>query len=386
MLRFQPDSWIEGLLRPLILADPVGYVYYELPAPDLRFALVALLAVVALIWRPMRNGVGTDGWRMVAGLGLMFYLWTFSTGNGRYFAAGLLLAGPVLVLLTARLPIARSTKLGVLAAMLGLQAMLVWQHFTPGQWAWAFWRQGPGLLLSDAPRMPPALMITITNQSYSMLVPQFHPASRWVNLVGQSSLAPGMPDYDRFQRLLALGLPAYLVLPALNVKSNAAPAPDIIGMVDRSLAPYRLVADMDSCRLMVSHMTMRAPVGMDATNAPRLGFWLCRIDVDAGKDAVPPGPPSSPFADVFAQIEERCPRFFPPGGGQTRESEKFVMRDYASTDSRAYVYSSAMLVAFRHTRALNPTVIGTIDEVLRGSYEIPCHKLPGRYVFPWERD
>lgn len=382
MLRFQPDGWLEGLLRPLILADPVGYVYFELPAPDLRFALLALLVPLALAGRRMRARLPAEAWRTVIALVVMLYLWTFTTGNGRYFMAGLMLAGPLLVLLLQRLPATRSMRASLIVGALALQLFMVQQHFSPGHWAWAFWRQGPGLLLAEAPRLPPSLLITITNQTYSMLVPQFHPDSRWVNLVGQSSLKPGMPEYARFRRALSDGLPTYVVFPAApGTAAGAQPGVAFAQMLASSLGPHGLRATMEECRLLPAHLTMRAPSGMDASNAPRLAFWMCPVAQHA-----PPATslPEPRWGEVFAQVEQRCPRFFPPGRGQQRESIDFVMRDYPATDTRLYVHDSGV-VTFRHTRAINATALGGIEEVRRGDFEIACDKLPGRYVYPWQR-
>lgn len=383
MLRFQPDSWLEGLLRPLIMADPVGYVYFESPAPDLRFALLVVLMTLALIWRRMRSRVPAAAWQAAIALGVMLYLWTFTSGNGRYFMAGLLLAGPLLVLFVDRLPATRAMRLSLIAGALVLQLFMVQQHFGAGQWAWAFWRQGPGLLLTEAPKLPPALFITITNQTYSMLVPQFHADSRWVNLVGQSSLKPGMPEYARFSRALLGGLPIYVILPAApDTGADAKPGAEFRQMVALSLVPHGLRASMDDCRLFPSHLTMRAPSGMDASNAPRLGFWLCAVTPDVNPPSAPPAPR---WNDVFAQVEQSCPKFFPPGRGEQREAGDFVMRDYPATDVRLYVYEAGA-VTYRHVRTINQTVLGSIEQVRRGEFAIECDKLPGRYVYPWQRD
>lgn len=379
MLRFQPDGWVEGLLRPFILADPVGGVYFELIAPDLRFALLALLVPLALVSRRMRTRLSGDAWRSVVALLVMFYFWTFTTGNGRYFMAGLLLSGPVLVLLMDRLSSTMGLRVSLIAGALVLQIFMVQQHFGPGNWAWAFWRQGPGQLLAERPKLPPAVFITITRPTFSILVPQFHPDSRWVN---QNSLMPGMPEYENFRQALAEGLPAYVVVPAADGTSpSAQTAKDFGPMVAESLGPHGLRASMDDCRFLRSRVTIRAPVGMDASNAPPLAFWLCPVMQYA---ALPVAARELLWADVFEHVERRCPRFFPPGHGRQSESSDFVMRDYFAAETQLYVYESG-LVAYRYTRALNATVLGNIEQVRRGEFAIACDKLPGRYVYPWQR-
>ena len=204
MLRFKPDDWLEGLLRPFVLLDPQGFTYYELPAPDLRFAAILLMTGIFLVSGRLRARLSAPAWRTLIGLWLIFYLWTFFSGNGRYFMSGLLLAGPMLVLLAARLPFTHSMRLLLLAGLVGLQAMLVHQHFTHGMWALALWRDGPGVALEESPiKHEPALFVTISSVSHSALVPQFHPRSRWTNVTGQIDIMPGLPEYQPLRQLLA---------------------------------------------------------------------------------------------------------------------------------------------------------------------------------------
>ena len=42
MIRFEPDTWFDGALRPLLLGDPSAGLYYEEGAPDWRFAFKSL--------------------------------------------------------------------------------------------------------------------------------------------------------------------------------------------------------------------------------------------------------------------------------------------------------------------------------------------------------
>ena len=42
-----PDTWLDGLARPLLLADSVAGLYAEIQAPDWRFAALVLLLVIA---------------------------------------------------------------------------------------------------------------------------------------------------------------------------------------------------------------------------------------------------------------------------------------------------------------------------------------------------
>ncbi|MDZ7592768.1 MAG: hypothetical protein U5L05_19260 [Rubrivivax sp.] len=61
------------------------------------------------------------------------------------------------------------------------------------------------------------------------------------------------------------------------------------------------------------------------------------------------------------------------------------MRSYVGSDTRLYVDGSGN-VFFRYLRALNPTLIGSVDEVRRGNFTLDCKKPPGRYLYPWQRE
>jgi len=380
-----PDDWLEGLLRPFILVDPNGFIYYESPAPDLRFAAIALLTGIMLLSGRLRARLGAPAWRTLLGFWLIFYVWTFFTGNGRYFMAGLLLAGPLLVLLVGCLPFTRPMRVLVLAGLIGLQGMAVQSHFSHGMWALALWRDGPGLPLGKTPlRDKPAVFITISSISQSILVPQFHPLSRWANVSGQADITPGMPQYAAMKELLSTPLPRYLVLHVITgmPEEGAQPQGDVLEMIRGSLARYGLERDDRPCEALRSHLTVQDFSKGGGASLP-LAYWVCPLR------GGPPAEPALPqtanaWNDLFDAVEKRCPRFFPPGAGKLRFAGEVVFRAYDS-DTRLYVDGSGN-VLFRYQRALNPTLIGSADQVRRGDFTLDCHKLPGRYVYPWQRD
>jgi hypothetical protein len=53
------------------------------------------------------------------------------------------------------------------------------------------------------------------------------------------------------------------------------------------------------------------------------------------------------------------------------------MRLYIDGDGR---------VLYKYFRAMNPTLIGTVNDVRQDHYDIACEKPPGRYQLPWQRD
>jgi hypothetical protein len=88
--------------------------------------------------------------------------------------------------------------------------------------------------------------------------------------------------------------------------------------------------------------------------------------------------------DVFARIEEHCPRYFPAGNALTRASDDGVARQYSHSDTTLSI-NHAGAVYFKNMRALNPTQLGTTSDIRAGRFRLDCDRLPGRYVPPWAR-
>jgi hypothetical protein len=386
VLRFQPDSWFEGLVRPLTLLDPSGYVYIEALAPDLRFAALLVLTGAALLLPRVRAGLSMPAWRTLTSLWLAFYIWTFVIGNGRYFVAGLLVVGPMLVLLVRSMPWSAPARALVLIGLIAVQGVMVHTSFLHGALTLARWADGPGLPIDrDTPvRHQPALFVTVSAISHAALVPLFHPASHWVNLVGQATIRPAMLEYERWRRLSAIPLPRYLVMYAVRPPPEAGAAPNAMeaAQARAALESFGLALDDDRpCEMLRSHWQPEAATGQTGIR-PVLVYWICPL---RGGALQSPEPKPAEVADeVFRAVERYCPRYFPPGGGQPFASEAGLARTYPSADTRLVVDARGR-VMFQYFRATSATLIGTADSVRRGNINFDCDKLPGRYAFPWDR-
>jgi hypothetical protein len=389
MLRFLPDGWLEFLLRPFILMDPSAGIYFEEAAPDLRFAAFVAFLVIALLSRRGRHRLGVEQGRLVLAMTMMFYVWTFVIGNGRYFAGGLLLIGPLLVMAWRQLPGTLAFRGLILASVAGLQVFAIQQNYIPNHWGLVRWKNGPGLPIEASPlRTQPAVFLTITGISYSILVPKFHPASRWANIAGQHDITPGTPEYPRLKAMLASDLPVYLVAPLnpLYMSPEMKPIDKAQDLFSRSLAVYGLALTSGPCSVLRSKLTYGIPEKSEDA-PPSQGFWFCPVkratEALELQDAVARA--SNELVDVFERIEQRCPRFFPPGNGLEKHFDGIAMRHYPASDVRLYVDASGK-VGYRYFRAINATLIGTVEQVRRGEFEINCDKLPGRYRLPWAAD
>ncbi len=390
MLRFKPDDWLEGLARPLLMVDPAAGLYVEGAAPDWRFAAALLFGAVGVVAARGRLGLSGVQARAVLSLLVMLYIWTFAIGNGRYFAAGLLLIGPVLLLAWRWLPGTRPFKALALVAVVVAQLYTVQLNHRPNPWGLVQLRDGPPLdLAPSALREQPAVFLTISGISYSILVPLFHPQSRWANIAGQRRIEPGLPEHARLQPLLEAPLPKYVIVPVIP-RPDAAPlppSPAVLDLLSRSLAVQGLTLGPQRCELLRSRMVM-GPPGEPEAGAPQPGFMACPVvKADAPIELVQEDlADRRRLAPVFERVERECPRFFPPGGGTDTRADGQMTRHYVATDTRIHIDLETQLLHFRYFRSLNATRLGSVDDVMAGRFEVPCRKLPGRYQPPWERD
>ncbi|MFY9511395.1 MAG: hypothetical protein WAQ05_10540 [Rubrivivax sp.] len=376
-------------MRPFILPDPEAGIYFEAAAPDWRFALFFVFMALATAARRGRLPLTAPQLQSVLALLTMFYVWTFAIGNGRYFIAGLLLVGPLLVMAWRLLPGSRNLRALVLVAVTALQVLTMQLHYIANTWGLVQWRDGPGLAIEDSPlREQPAVFLTITGISYSLLVPRFHPHSRWANIAGQRDIRPGTREYPRLQALLRDPLPKYVVVPLNPAHMSPAlqPTGPMLDLILDSLAVQGLAPDGQPCAVLRSTL----PIGVlgEMTDAvPRQGFWFCPVQKSAATAARADQATAASQAlrDVFERVEQRCPRFFPPGDGIEKHVEGLSLRHYPASDTRLYIDGEGR-VQYKYFRALNPTMIGTVDAVRQNRFDIVCDKLPGRYQLPWRRD
>lgn len=386
MLRFQPDNWLEGMLRPFLLGDPVAGLYFETPAPDWRFAAFAIFTAVVLASRAGRAQLNPGQVTTAVGLLLLFYVWTFLTGNGRYFIWGLMLVGPLLVLANRLLPGTSALRLTLLLLVVLVQGFVLHTSYTRNAWGLVDFEHNP-VHLDDSPlREEPAVFLTISGLSYSILVPRFHPRSRWANIAGQNPILSDRPEHERLVALLSSPLAKYLVLPLDNQQMDASghPAGGMASLATDTLGPHRLELAPQPCTFLRSRLS-RVTKDEPATGPlPEPGFWFCPLQAGSGAMPGVPGHAGAlaRLGDVFGIVEQRCPRFFPRGDGHVIFSDDMIGRFYTSTDVRLYAQHEHW-VMFRYFRALNPSVLGTVGQVRRGEFSIPCGRLPGRYRPPW---
>jgi hypothetical protein len=388
MLRFKPDDWLEGLMRPFLLMDPKGWIYVESIAPDVRFAALFVLMVVALFGRRARAALTSAQGLTALGLLTMMWVWTFIIGNGRYFIWGLLLVGPLLVLACRLLPASRGVRVLVLLCVLGAQAVVLLFSDMAGVWAQARVKTDPLPIEASPLREEPAVFLTTSLVSYSALVPRFHAQSRWANVEGQRSILPGDLEYPRLQALLASDLPKYVVQPVMGAGlTEAEAALQVGGAAARVLAPLGLAVRDGPCHTLRSPLVTMGVFNNSSDARQFRALWFCRLHSDSATqypvqrtDAA-----DAELSRALDAVEQRCPRFFPPGSARDLSQRGLLLRRYVYSDVSLYATKDRNIY-FRHFRAVEPTRLGTAEAVAAGRFTMDCRKLPGRYRPPWDRD
>jgi hypothetical protein len=387
VIRFVPDHWLDGLMRPFLMADPVASLYIELQAPDWRFAALVVLVLLALAGQRRSGLFEPWQWRLLLGFVASFYVWTFVSGNGRYFMWALLVVGPLVVMAARQLKATLALRNTVILGLVGLQLWLVSMTFETNSWALRSWTRGPGIALADTPlKQQPAVYLTIGTITHSILVPQLHPQSRWTNVGGQHEFRPGTRAHHQFRALLESHLPKYAVVRAsrLAMTADRQPVEQAWVVVRRVLGRVGLEPAGPDCTFVPSDMG-GTRFSLSSGPPPDRGFWFCPVRVSGlvTKEALS-APVAPELDDVFSQLEQRCPRIFPNGSAKTRLTDDGVGRSYRYSDTSVIVNLQGE-VYFKHMRALNPTVLGPVHDVRAGRFEIDCERLPGRYVPPWAR-
>jgi hypothetical protein len=395
MIRFLPDNWLEAWLRFFAMTAPNGNVYVEIAAPDLRFAAIVLLGVaVGLTWR--RQTVNRRP--AVALLVIMLVSavpWLMTTGNGRYWIPMLLIAGPLAVGLAYLLPLTRSFRLFLAAGLLVAQTFVVLQVPPWDSWTWVQWAKAPYFHL-EVPRPDASALVTtyvtVSSISYSLIAPQFPASSRWINI---TSIGGTGRDVSWGQHFLAQAKgPLMLVAPSIKgqVTQTGQPTPDIRKALDALIGGQRLALVPDaSCRLLRARSllpTSRAQtvprsfaLSQDEKDA---GFWVCPLRYPVDSPALSDVPFDPKVEAGFARIEQMCPRFFQVGA-KSIAINGGAMRHYPGSDMKVYVLDTGQ-VWYKFWRALNPVLVGNLDEVLKGSATIECDHIRGRSGLPWDRE
>lgn len=392
MIRFLPDTFRDAIWRPLAMAAPDGGVYVEIIAPDFRFAFALLLAVAWLLLARGNLRRVSPALIVLAFTALAFVPWLATTGNGRYFIAFLLIAGPLCIGLLHLIPVTRGLRLCLAVMMVLWQGYLIYENEPWNSWTYVSWKEAPafGVEIPAEVAAQPATYVTVASISYSLIAPRFHPASRWINISSLQGSAGTSSDELRAQALIAEPGPLKLIFPTVpSGQEGERIDPELGVAIDGLLARQGLSIENEAqCRILhsdgLSKMRMRRlndiPPGQKVVH----GFWLCPLARHASPRARQAGPVPERLERVFEKLEKLCPRIFRPGEVVSLRIPAGALRGYPGSDFKLYVLDDGR-VWYKYVRALNPVFVGDVDSIMAAAFTMDCDNIRGRSGLPWER-
>jgi hypothetical protein len=392
--RFIPDSLAAALWRPFALLSPMGLVDDEFPSPDLRYAVLLILAALALvrvIWlglrsarsaaRPCAPGAGSST-RMLAALGCGFaidwILWLRMSGDGRYLiamacVAAVLVVGLVFRLFAAR-PKLRNYLLGAILCVQGVQLSMgaAYRIYVP-------WDGGPWLEVSVPKPLTraPSLYFLYGNLSNSFLAAFLPPGSGFVNIGGVYALQAVGANGQRIRSLIGQYGP-HLRVVMLGTQKDATAAAQIphVAWVNDELGRFGLRADLNDCSTIAVKDTV--PV-----TAPYSMYLLaCEVVQDpAARGAL--GDEERTANVIFDDLEDDCPTLFHPRRPVTRNLSASQVhlwaRQYPGTGLSVYVGTGRRVVVSDFVRGGSPMDLGSEREWLAAPPQLECGRRDGRY-------
>lgn len=413
--RFVPSSVAEALWRPFAIGFPITFVDDEHASPDLRYALLLALALIALVrwgWRRLRDAseASAAGERAAAGHEIValacafmvdWVLWLRVSGNGRYFLAMACVAAVLGVVLAFRIFAARRDVLALLLTAVfvvqGVQLAFGTQYRAPVAWDGGPWFE---LSVPEALRETPNLYFMIGEESESFTAPFLAKGSGFVNLDGDYPLGPQGANGAQIQELIReYGDRIRVGMLAGEFDLSPAKALPDVAHVNDTLAPFGLRADTTDCSTVIVR-DMRNPwrkvlPGTLPMNLPQFGTHVfrvpqsrdgylvtCRVVRDPGSGLALARAEREPDL-VFDRMEAECPGIFLPPHPVTEaygdsRSGYLWMRKYSGTGLAALIRDGSLKFV-DGTRGGLPDPLGAESEWARAPVPLACGRRDEHY-------
>jgi hypothetical protein len=355
--RFVPQSIDELLSLPWRIADPtlpMNMAYVEWHAPDPRLAVFIVLAAclaVALPFRAARAAAtrlspvtsARMDLRLTCFVFVWLALWVFTSSNGRYGVALLMLASVPIVQGVHRLLAPGRARNALLVVLVVLHAAFAMGMQDRGDQAAGSTWDGAALRVAVPPelREQPTLHVVTSNFSWSYLIPSLHPRS---TMLGLNAMCRGdrcHPDLgiERARALLGEWAGRVRVLTAANFVKDGVPGIDDgtraalnmqLAELDLRIAPGQ--CDTMNVSPMFGQVWMVESLVTGILRVPSRFGVSCRLEPAPGAAQVARATRDRHQA-VFEAIARACPREL--GGasgpilwlGETAWSQYYMARD-----------------------------------------------------------
>lgn len=396
MIRFEPDTWRDALLRPIAMVAPDAGVYIEIMAPDFRFAFALLLVGLLGAFYALRRRSAAPCRPtaiLLSSVTVAFIPWLITSGNGRYFVAFLIAVGPLCLALIYLLPMTRGFRLTLALGLVAMQAFVVYgTDALTSSWGMTKWREAPyfQIKLPQDMETQPATYITLSSISYSLLAPLFPESSSWINIASAPTDRKKTLEGRRTHAVLSARGPLILLVPSIPEYATPQGLPDdqAIRSLNLLLAGHLIhLSDPAQCRVVQSDSMSSMSLEVIKKNSDTLkkaGFWACSVLYPVASPETRTDIAKPRFDAVFDKVETFCPRFFRHGETTTKLINGGELRQYTESDMKVYVMDNGM-VFYQYRRTFSKEPIGTVDEVMSGKATVDCNKIRGRSGLPWER-
>ena len=404
--RFIPDSLGDALWRPFAIASPMGMVDNEYPSPDLRYAMLLILAIPALFrwmgprFRSTRRGASSAlqpaGMRMLAALGCGFLvdwiLWLTVSGNGRYFIAMACIAAVLVAVLAFRLlearPRLRNYLIGAVMCVQVVQLAIGAGYRVHVPWDGGQWFE---VSLPKSAAATSSLYFLFGNPSNAFLAPFLASGSAFINVGGGYELGSEGATGLRIRSLIQRYEPDIQVV-TIDSRREAGrlSGPPDLTLVDDELGRFGLRADPSDCSRIVVEDTAPTETLIGAPEPSARDTSSRDVSYLASCRLVPSPMARISFLDgersadlVFDRLEDVCPSLFRPLRSQTRnfsDSHLHIWaREYPGTGLMVYVGSGGRVVLRAMNRGGPPEDLGPELEWLTAAPRVECGRRDERY-------
>jgi hypothetical protein len=359
--RFIPISLGAALWRPLAMVIPRGMIHAELAAPDLRYALLLVVAALSLFawgWRRRRGGAAPSAESSglaLAALGCAFLvdwiLWLTASGNSRYFIPMACVAAVMAMVMLFRF-CAEWPRLRIYLLLVAFIVQFYQVYFGAEYSSGLPWGHEPWFEVSVPKSLAgdPELYLSIGVQSNSFIAPYLPPQSGFINLEGDYTLGPDGENGKHIEGLVARYWPhvRMLMRDGRRDASYDAGLPKMVNAND-ALEPFGLQLDSGDCARIVQGVSSPALGTVDGRARPTVSaadantgyFITCRVVTAKAPDpALTSGVSAANLA--LDRLEDACPVLFQPRRPTTyllgdKEHGYIWARQYPNTDMFAWV-------------------------------------------------
>lgn len=398
--RFIPENIVEALWRPFAIVDPMNMVYEELRAPDLRYAVLTILAVAYISRRlfqhfhvlnePSTRVVGVTSDQVFKALGYGFaadwILWLSASGNGRYFLPMTCIAAVLIVGLVFRL-FATMPKVRnyTLAAVLILQVIQL-SMGTDFRWSSVTWdSQWLDVKVPKSLATEPDLFLTIGAQSNSFIAPFLADGAGLVNYSGGYPLGNVGANGFRVKALIDRYSPHVRVLmEGERMYANGDNREPYPAEVDFSLNRFNLRVDIGNCAT-ISVRGAPPTVQIATTNTNFVDRFSAQTTNLVSCGVLPANKvqfgqmDGQRVADLaFDHLEDACPKLFQPRRPYTDAVRQTWMRSYINTDLVVWVRNDSlkMLQPLRGDDEIN---LGHVSDWAKKASLLDCGRRNGHF-------